>query len=71
MTLPKKLEIKNLYSPHVVSQTKHSCMINHRQRSGVVVITISQLHSSKPELRFRAGSNSARGVLEIRDGEDL
>ena len=31
----------------------------------------AQLHSTKPELRFCAGSNPARGVLEIRDGEDL
>ena len=38
---------------------------------GVVVITTVQLHSTKPELRFCAGSNTARGVLEIRDGEDL
>ena len=30
-----------------------------------------QLHSTKPELRFCAGLNLARGVLEIRDGEDL
>ena len=40
-------------------------------RRGVVVITTSQLHSTKPELRFCAGSNPARGVLGIRDGEDL
>ena len=40
-------------------------------RLGVVVITTEQLHSTKPELRFCAGSNPARGVLEIRDGEDL
>ena len=33
---------------------------------GVVVITTAQLHSTKPEPRFCAGSNSARGVLEIR-----
>ena len=51
-------------------------MINHRQRSGVVVITIAQLHSSKPELRFRAGSNPAYGVhspseIGDGDGEDL
>ena len=39
--------------------------------SGVVVITTAQLHSTKPELRFCAGSNPARGVSEIRDGEDL
>ena len=40
-------------------------------RRGVVVITTAQLHSTKSELRFCAGSNLARGVLEIRDGEDL
>ena len=39
--------------------------------SGVVVITTAQLHATKPELRFCAGSNPARGVSEIRDGEDL
>ena len=38
-------------------------------RRGVVIITTAQLHSSKPELRFCAGSNPAR--REIRDGEDL
>ena len=38
---------------------------------GVVVITTAQLHSTKPELRFCAGSNPARGVSEIYDGEDL
>ena len=37
----------------------------------VVVITAAQLHSTKPELRFCAGSNPAHGVSEIRDGEDL
>ena len=36
-----------------------------------MVITTAQLHSTKPELRFCAGSNPARGVSEIRDGEDL
>ena len=40
-------------------------------RRGVVVITTAQLHSTKPELRFCTGSNPARGVSEIRDGEDL
>ena len=38
---------------------------------GVVVITTAQLHSTKPELRFCAGSNPARDVPEIRSGEDL
>ena len=37
----------------------------------VVVITTAQIHSSKPELRFCAGSNPARGVSDICDGEDL
>ena len=40
-------------------------------RRGIVVITTAQLHSTKPELRFCAGSKPARGVSEIRDGEDL
>ena len=38
---------------------------------GVVIITTAQLHPTKPELRFCAGSNPARGVSEIPDGEDL
>ena len=42
--------------------------VKHR---GVVVITAAQLHSTKSELRFCAGSNPARGVSEIRNGEDL
>ena len=36
-----------------------------------MIIATAQLHSSKPELRFCTGSNPARGVLEIRYGEDL
>ena len=36
-----------------------------------VVITTAQLHSTKPGLRFCAGSNPARGVFEIHNGEDL
>ena len=40
-------------------------------RRGVVVITTAQLHSAKLGLRFCAGSSPARGVSEIRDGEDL
>ena len=38
---------------------------------GVVVITTGELHSTKPELRFCAGSNPARSVSEICDSEDL
>ena len=43
----------------------------HLWRRGVVVITTAQLHSIKPELRFCAGSNPARNVSDIRDGDDL
>ena len=40
-------------------------------RRVVVVFTTAQLHSTKSELRFCAGSNPARGVSQIRDCEDL
>ena len=36
-----------------------------------LVIATAQLHSTRPELRLRAGSNPARGVSEIRDGKDF
>ena len=38
---------------------------------GVVVITTAQLHSTKPELRLCAGSDTALGMPEIRAGDDL
>ena len=38
---------------------------------GVVVITTTQLHSPKPELRFCAGSNPTHGMSEICYGEAL
>ena len=44
-------------------------MIQQMWRRGVVVIATAELHSTKRELRFRAGSNPARGVSEIRDDE--
>ena len=47
-----------------------NCLTNLWHR-GVVVITTAQFHSTKLELRFCAGSNPARGVSEIREGEDL
>ena len=40
-------------------------------RRGVVVITTAEIHSTKPELRFCAGSNRAGDVSEIGDGEGL
>ena len=33
--------------------------------------SILYIYSTKPELRFCAGSNPVHGVLEIHDGEDL
>ena len=48
-----------------------SCKFGIAWRRGVVIITTAQLHSTKPELRFCAGSNPVHGVSEIRDGEDL
>ena len=36
-----------------------------------MVLTDAQFQSTKPELRFCAGSNPARRVSDIRDGEDL
>ena len=39
--------------------------------NGVVVISTAQLHSTKSELRFCAGSNLACSMSVIRDGEDL
>ena len=39
--------------------------------SGVVVITTAQLHSTKPEFSFCTGSNTACGMLEICDVENL
>ena len=38
---------------------------------GVVVITTAQLHSTRSQLKFCAGSNPAHGVLEIRDDENF
>ena len=36
-----------------------------------MAIATAQLHSTKAELRFCAGSNPSHGVSEIRNGEDL
>ena len=60
----------------IFSVNEHSQILDAQRcwwlwRRGVVVITTAQLHSSKPEPRFCAGSNPAPGGLEIRDGEDF
>ena len=52
-----------------------SLMIVNDRTSGdvvyLVVITTAQLHSTKSELRFCAGSNPVCGVSEICDSENL
>ena len=58
-----------LYSGIILPDYQHELIALWRRI--VVVITTAQLHSTKPELRFCTGSNPARGMSEIRDGEDL
>ena len=59
-------------SSHFHSESKNiSLCCEYIWRRGVVAITTAQLYLTKPELRLCAGSNPARGVSEIRDGEDL
>ena len=41
-------------------------VVVRRLNPNVVVITTAQLHSTKPELRFCAGSNPARRVGDSR-----
>ena len=50
---------------------RFTCLKLLRWRRGVAVITAGYLHSTKPKLRFCAGSNPACGLSKIRDGEDL
>ena len=51
-----------------IDRDRQFCCLWH---CGVVVSTTAQLHSTKPELRFCAGSDPACSMSEIRDGEDL
>ena len=46
-------------------------VVNQAGKIAPDIIITAQLHSTKPELRFCTGSNPARSVSEIRDGEDL
>ena len=48
--------------PKKINKYNYGVQSWHR---GLVVITAAQLHLTKPELRFCAGSNPARGVSEI------
>ena len=58
------MRLKRLQSQKLLSAYQASGL-------GVVVITTTQLDSTKPELRFCTGANPVHGVLEIRDDEDL
>ena len=51
--------------------SSHYKLKQHLWHCGVVFITTEQLHLTKPQLRFCRGSNPARSMSEIRDGEDL
>ena len=56
--------------PHFLRSADFNCWAS-LWHHGVVLITTAQLHSTKPELRFCAGSNPAHSVWEIRNGDDL
>ena len=62
----------NIYSVYsFIVDGFHCLCISCSWRRRVVVITTAKLHSTKPELRFCAGSNPAHGVSEFCDVEDL
>ena len=64
-------QLDKLFFLHIQFTLIQTKSLQSQGTYGVVVITTTQLHSTKPELRFCAGSNPARGVSEIRDGENL
>ena len=55
----------------MIKSVMRRCGATVMWRLVVVVTATTQLHSSKPELGFCAGSNPACGRSEIRDDEDL
>ena len=69
IALPFVFELKE---KSIETKTTRTLLSNYSQNwcLGVVVITTVQLHSTKSELRFCAGSNTACNVSEICDGED-
>ena len=59
-----------LYVKNALEMSKNTPLISTGAllwRRGVVVLTNAKLHSTKPELRFCAVSNPARGVSDIRN----
>ena len=72
--LIKIIEFRCLRANKTVGCSEYSitfAQLKSRVRRGVVVITIAQLNSTKPGLRFYAGSKPTLGEMEIHDGEDL
>ena len=60
-----------LYSNRKVADRGFNSIVNTLRRCGVVVITTTQVHSTKPKLGFCANSNTTCGVSEICSGENL
>ena len=67
-----RIEVTIAISVQDFYHQKYHCFTNSRSAlkfydmmDHVVVITTAQIHSTKPELMFCAGSNHARGVSEI------
>ena len=65
------LHSPSIYPQEIENKTEKGRKCSGCNGRGVAAITTAKLHSDKPELRFRTGSNPARSVSEIRDGEDL
>ena len=66
-----KVEQVNDDNQPYLSVICYASVVQWLRRRGIMFITTAQLYSTKPEFSFCAGSNRARGVLEICDGEDL
>ena len=69
--IPSLLKLFYIFFGTLLFANSYQKMIFLKWRLGVVVIDTAQLHLTKAELRFCAGSNSGHGVSEIHDGEDL
>ena len=64
------MDYRSNFEMHI-SKLRLKAPFNYNWHRDVMVITTAQLHSTKPELRFCSGSNTAHSMWEIRDGEDL
>ena len=72
LTDASKFKMHHLNLRHLWSLCFEMHIIDYQLwRHGVVVITTAQLPSTKPKLRFWAGSYPALDVSEICDGENL